>query len=115
LKKGTELNNIISSDENGYHEVRIKDLLHLAKSIVSNAFSRGEPLNILVSTARAMTNMYARPILSSPHHVVTQPIAALIDYGTRTGDYRGWMQAAFYYVKNISKVEAWFERNQRWT
>lgn len=116
LKKGSQLHDIIALDEDGnVHQERIDGLMNLAKKLVSNAFSRGEPLNVIVSALRIGTNMYARPTLSSIHHIVTQPLAAFTDYAVRTGNYKGWMEAASFLAGNMSHFEEWLMENQRWT
>lgn len=116
IKKGSELNNIISQDENGVpHYDRVNFLEDMTYKLISNAVSRGAPLDGMAQMLRAATSLYAKPILSSVHHIITQPVASFMDYAVRTGNYKGWMEAAAYYAANVDKVNAWFKENQRWT
>lgn len=116
LKRNSDLDLIIGTDEFGdYRPERSKFLIATAKKIVSNAVSRGEPSNIIVSGLRNFTSLYAIPTLSGLHHIVTQPLAAVSDYAIRYNNLSGWMDAMKFYTMNSDKVEAWLKVNSRWT
>lgn len=116
LKKGSDLHNIISRDsQNEYHPNRVDAIEAMAAKLIKNATSRGIPLNTGLNILRAITSVYAKVVLSSPHHIFTQPIAAATDYAVRTGNTQGWFKAATYYAKNWDKVNSWLEDNFQWT
>lgn len=116
LRPDSPLNNIISKDENGNsHQNRVAALEQMAGNLYMNALSRGVPLNLFTEILRGATSLYARPTLSSIHHIITQPLAACTDYCVRTGNIDGWFKAAVFYAKNMDKVDEWLKTNQRWT
>jgi len=117
LRPGSELNNIISlsGGVDVPHQGRVAAINGMIVRIMSNATSKGQPLDFGTQMLRGLTGMYAKATLSSVHHIVTQPIAAAIDYSLRTGNISGWLRAALYVASNHDKVNAWLEKNQMWT
>jgi hypothetical protein len=112
LKKGSALSEVIGREEDGsYHADRINHLLNLAIEFVSHATSRSEPKNLLVNILRKFVNAYSRVTLSSVHHLISQPLAGMMDYAVRNGDIKGWFNAASYYALNRESVEQWLNDN----
>lgn len=112
LKKGSALSEVIGREEDGsYHADRVNHLLNLAIEFVSHATSRSEPKNMLVNILRKFVNAYSRVTLSSIHHLISQPLAGMMDYAVRNGDISGWFKAASYYAQNRDAVEKWLNDN----
>jgi hypothetical protein len=115
LKEGSDLNNIISLDELGeHHQDRVDFIEGMAVKLINNAISVNPPAGDLVGALRHITSAVAKPQLSSIHHIVTQPIAAFVDYASRTGDVKGWLSALRYYTANSSKLDKWLADNASW-
>lgn len=116
LKKGSELHQIISTDSvGGYHPSRADFIESMAMKLYKNAAAKGAAPEYGLNILREITSIYAKPTLSSIHHIVTQPLAALVDYSVRTGNLQGWLSAASYYAQNFDKMNQWFDSNQKWT
>lgn len=116
LSSSSDLHNIISIDENGVSKPeRLSFFEEMTVKLVRRATTRGVPMDEFTSLLQTLTGMYARPKLSSVHHIITQPLAALVDYSTRTGDGAGWLAAAAFYAGNFDRVNDWFKKNHKWT
>ena len=116
LRPGSELNNIISlsGGVDVPHQGRVNSIKSMVVRVMRNATSKGQPLDIGTQTLRAATGLYAKATLSSIHHIFTQPLAAVIDYGFRTGNAAGWFKWARYIATNNDKVNAWLDKNSMW-
>lgn len=114
LAKGSQLNQIISGDTE-QNDNRIEGIKDLAKGVLNNAISRGEPGNLVSDVMRTAVNGYARVALSGLHHIISQPLTAVTDYSIRTGNLTGWFDALRFYTQNVDKVDEWFNTNQVWT
>lgn len=116
LKQGSELNKLITGSGDEFtNQRRVEYINSLISQVYSNATSGGTPLNGFTEVLNAAVGLYSRVTLSSIHHVISQNVAAITDYGIRTGDLKGWFDAATYYAANFDKVNQWFKENQRWT
>jgi hypothetical protein len=114
LKEGTELHNIITMEKGVPRYERVKEIENLVAKVMANATSRGAPPNLGFRIARVFTKAYSQVVLSSPHHLVTQPLSAFIDHAMRNGDPKPWLEAASFYANNYTKVNAWFAQELRW-
>jgi hypothetical protein len=118
LKEGSRVYNLIAIDENGKaHKDRIKLIKDYAVEIVKRAATRGEVVALGVGGIQAMLGASGRVNLSSPHHLVSQPAAGMIDYISRSGNVientKNYFGALYHYATNPAEVADFFKKNYR--
>lgn len=116
IKEGSDLFKIIAESENGeVKKQRVDFIKSLVMQVVDNATSSGAPQNAILQVMSKASKIYAQGALSGIHHIISQNVSAITDYGIRTGNATGWFQAASFYAANFDKVNKWLNENQRWT
>jgi hypothetical protein len=110
LKSGP-IRNVINGSNSTY---RVDQLQQWARQVMLHAMHSGQPLGQIGVAMKVLNENFARVALSGLHQGVTQTISSYTDYQFRTGNIKGAMEAALYYIGNKKKLDDFFARNASW-